>query len=508
MQKFTDTITAAGNGGVLTPLANASVTVYVTGTNTLAPLYSDNGVTAKTNPFTSTGTGLVEFYAPDDRYDIVVAKTGFSTVTVADIIFEDIDDVVTTDISHADIVDSSFSDGTIVDSAVQNSTLTGNTIVDGTMDGTTATDLDISASAIDESDITGGTADGVTITGSTVNSTPIGASAPSIGKFTSVQLASGATGTIGFGEIRLNSNELTLDVGMSGGVVGQMFEEHFISFTNTSGQAMVSGQVVGFAGVDNVNSIPYGQLVTANPAYNPLYTMGIVTQDIGNGAYGRATMFGKVRNINTTGFQVSEVWAPGDLLYIHPTIPGAMTNIEPAVPSQSLLMAAVLRVGATTGTILVRPQLTAHLHYATYASHVTQAVAAVETPTVVAFEVMDIESGPTIVDNTKIYPQQAGLQDFGFTGQLAKSSSNTSYVWIWGRKNGVDIPDSARKVSVAGSGTNVVVSWDFMVPMEATDYFEVVWAADDTGVKLTAVAQETFCPSIPSAQISVKLASH
>ena len=42
MQKFIDTITAAGQGGVLTPLGNASVAVYITGTTTLASLYSDN----------------------------------------------------------------------------------------------------------------------------------------------------------------------------------------------------------------------------------------------------------------------------------------------------------------------------------------------------------------------------------------------------------------------------------------------------------------------------------
>ena len=508
MQKFHDTVTATGEGGILTPLANASVAVFLTGTQTPASLYSDNGVTAKANPFLSSATGLVSFYAPDNRYDIVVSKAGFNTVTLADIILEDIDDSVTTDISNAQIVSSAFSGGTM-----NGTTVSGGTHNDVSSNRAQLYDSEVSNSVVVDSQIfstshDGGAVSNVAVTASTINSSRIGDTAPTTGRFTSVALTTGASGGIGFGEMRLNPTELTLDVGLSNGVVGQMFEEHFISFTNTSGAAMTSGQVVGFAGVDNTNSIPYGRLVTAEAIYNPLYTMGVVTQDIAAGAYGRATMFGKVRNVNTTGFPVGEVWAPGDLLYIHPTVLGALTNVEPTVPAQSLLVAAVLRVGATTGTMLVRPQLSPHLHYATYASHVTQTLSSAETPTAVTFDTTDIASGPTITDGTKIYPQQAGLIDLGFSAQLAKASANTNYVWFWARINGVDVADSAKKISIAGSGTNTVASWDFMVPMTELDYFELMWTADNDSVTLAAVAQETFCPSIPSVQLSVKQASH
>jgi hypothetical protein len=53
-------------------------------------LYSDNGVTPLANPFLSTSTGQVSFYAANGLYDLVVAKTGFETVTISAIELDDL----------------------------------------------------------------------------------------------------------------------------------------------------------------------------------------------------------------------------------------------------------------------------------------------------------------------------------------------------------------------------------------------------------------------------------
>lgn len=53
-------------------LGGATITVYVAGTTDLADIYSDNGVTAKENPFTSdTLDGRFNFYAANGVYDLV-----------------------------------------------------------------------------------------------------------------------------------------------------------------------------------------------------------------------------------------------------------------------------------------------------------------------------------------------------------------------------------------------------------------------------------------------------
>ena len=88
MQKYVNDI-ATVVGGSLAPLASASCAVYLTGTTTLASLYSDNGVTALTNPTTSSDTGRLQFYAADGRYDIVCSKSGYTTTTITDVLLED-----------------------------------------------------------------------------------------------------------------------------------------------------------------------------------------------------------------------------------------------------------------------------------------------------------------------------------------------------------------------------------------------------------------------------------
>ena len=63
-----------------------TVTVYLTGTLTLATLYSDNSSTPLANPFTaSSSTGYWFFYADDGRYDIVESGAGFpAPFTISD----------------------------------------------------------------------------------------------------------------------------------------------------------------------------------------------------------------------------------------------------------------------------------------------------------------------------------------------------------------------------------------------------------------------------------------
>ena len=65
-------------------LNEASVSVFAPGTTTLSTIYSEETLTtALENPFATGTDGVYELYATPDYYDIQVAKSGFSTVTLS-----------------------------------------------------------------------------------------------------------------------------------------------------------------------------------------------------------------------------------------------------------------------------------------------------------------------------------------------------------------------------------------------------------------------------------------
>lgn len=66
------------------------VTVYLTGTTTLATIFSDNSATSLANPFTSSTTGYWYWYAANGRYDVRLSGGGISSpFTLGDILLAD-----------------------------------------------------------------------------------------------------------------------------------------------------------------------------------------------------------------------------------------------------------------------------------------------------------------------------------------------------------------------------------------------------------------------------------
>jgi hypothetical protein len=69
------------------------VSVYLHGSGTLASIYSDNGVTPLSNPFTANSNGQFTFYAANNRYDVTLSNNSgsgpASPITIPDILLND-----------------------------------------------------------------------------------------------------------------------------------------------------------------------------------------------------------------------------------------------------------------------------------------------------------------------------------------------------------------------------------------------------------------------------------
>lgn len=83
-------------------------------------------------------------------------------------------------------------------------------------------------------------------------------------------------------------------------------------------------------------------------------TLGIVTETILNNQEGFITVFGNVNNINTTGSLQGETWVDGDVLYLSPTTPGALTKVKPVAPQHMVIMGYVVYAHANQGKIFVK----------------------------------------------------------------------------------------------------------------------------------------------------------
>lgn len=112
---------------------------------------------------------------------------------------------------------------------------------------------------------------------------------------------------------------------------------------------------------------------------------------------------------------------------------------------------------------------------------------------------VQLQSGST----SKIEVLIGGIYNFQFSGQLVSKSSSGKQVYLWIKRNGVDIGYSTHQYTLSGSDTHLNISWNFDIDLAVGEYIELAWAADSTDVTLESVAATSPHPGIPSAVMAV-----
>jgi hypothetical protein len=110
--------------------------------------------------------------------------------------------------------------------------------------------------------------------------------------------------------------------------------------------------------------------------------------------------------------------------------------------------------------------------------------------------------------DSRIYVAQTGLYDFQFSAQMDKTGGGKNPVYIWPRVNGSNLPNSATKIVIGGPNDEIVPAWDFLIPLQAGDYFELAWSSTDTNVIAATEPATGDIPAIPSIILSVMYASN
>ena len=152
---------------------------------------------------------------------------------------------------------------------------------------------------------------------------------------------------------------------------------------------------------------------------------------------------------------------------------------------------------------LYTPQLEDNRH-GVFFDTTTQSAAVINTAYPITLNSTTITDGVYIgTPTSRVYVDRVNTYNFQFSLQLVKASASAKNVFIWYRVNGVDAANSATSVTLGGSSAAVVAAWNFVVKLNAGDYFELVWSTDDTGCQILAAAASAPVPAIPSVILTV-----
>ena len=145
--------------------------------------------------------------------------------------------------------------------------------------------------------------------------------------------------------------------------------------------------------------------------------------------------------------------------------------------------------------------------HGSYFSDVDQTIAATNTPYPVTVNNVESEVGVIVQDGSKIVVPYTGVYNFEFSAQVVKSTGSAGEAFFWPRINGIDVPGSNTRVDVKGSNAADVAAWNFMLDMNAGDFFQLIWAGNDTNILLEHDDTPTVGPAVPSVILTVDMVS-
>jgi hypothetical protein len=149
-----------------------------------------------------------------------------------------------------------------------------------------------------------------------------------------------------------------------------------------------------------------------------------------------------------------------------------------------------------------------HRPFASYYDTTTQSLSGTNTPTVISFNTVVIESGITLSDSTKITVSIPGVYSVGISMQFDKSSVlSLEPIYIWTRVNGEDVPDSAGEIRLLNNNSEALPFIPYLYELNANDYIEFVFASSDDSVILSYIPLTNspyVRPGAPSITLEIK----
>lgn len=142
--------------------------------------------------------------------------------------------------------------------------------------------------------------------------------------------------------------------------------------------------------------------------------------------------------------------------------------------------------------------------YGSFYDSTTQTAAVINTAYGITFNTTDLSNGVYVGSPTsRIYVDESSLYDIQFSAQFDNTSGGDHLAWLWLRKNGTDVADSAGEMRLKGNNGELVASWNYFIELVEGDYVEIMWSTDNTAVQITARPAVAPVPAIPSIILTV-----
>jgi uncharacterized protein YsxB (DUF464 family) len=134
----------------------------------------------------------------------------------------------------------------------------------------------------------------------------------------------------------------------------------------------------------------------------------------------------------------------------------------------------------------------------------TQTATVINTATAITFNTTDLSRGVTIGSPTsRVYVDTEGIYNFQTSIQLDSTVATDQEFYLWFRKNGADVTNSASQVRIKGNNAEVFLALNYFFDLKAGDYVELMFSVTNLGVQLLASGPVAPHPGIPSIILTV-----
>jgi hypothetical protein len=233
---------------------------------------------------------------------------------------------------------------------------------------------------------------------------------------------------------------LKLDLNVSGSSL-QIGQEFHVYARNESGVTINNGEAVRIVGTT-------GNKVTIEKAIAKIHTLnipdeneiiGLATQTIDNNSFGYITLFGTVRNLNTS------LLTEGQICYVSHTTSGSLTNTKPPAPYDTIKVGIVERSNTNNGQILVKPVDPIHMNDIT-------GITGSNIPTGVSYWTYNSSSGITSLTNELSGSFSGSFvgNGSGLTGVSGSNFANTNLTFTGNRSHNTN--GNTLEVTTDGGG--------------------------------------------------------